>query len=76
MTDSDKKAIAEIIREELSERGGCALGINKATAHELINFADTWKTCRRYAIGAVVTVAIGGMLAALWAGVRALVMAK
>lgn len=76
MTAEDKKEIAALLRKELEEGSGCALGIKKETAAELINFADTWKTCRRYAIGAVVTVAIGGLLAALWAGVRALVLAK
>lgn len=72
MTEADKREIASIIRDELRECGGCSLGITKATASELISFADTWKTCRRYAIGAVVTVAIGGILAALWAGLKAL----
>lgn len=76
MTETEKREIAAIIREELRESGGCSLGINKATAAELISFADTWKTCRRYAIGAVVTVAIGGMLAALWAGAKSLLTEK
>ena len=76
MTEVDKKEIAAIIRDELRECGTCSLGIKKETAAELINFADTWKTCRRYAVGAVVTVAIGGLLAALWAGVKALVTLK
>lgn len=76
MTEADKKEIATIIREELHERKGCLLGIRSDTAQELISFADTWKTCRRSMIVAIVTVAIGGMLTALWAGIRVMATTK
>ena len=73
MTAKDREEIARIIREALTEVQSvkkCELGIKPETAHELISFADTWKTCRRYMIGGIITVAIGGLLAAIWAGIK------
>ena len=76
MTEADKREIATILRNELESGSGCSLGIKKETAQELISFADTWKTCRRSMIVAIVTVAIGGTLTALWAGFRIMVNTK
>ncbi len=73
MTESDRKEIAKIVRDALAENGHCALGIKPETAHELISFADAWKHSRRYALCAVITVAVGGLLAALWMGLKAMV---
>jgi len=81
MTESDKKEIAAIVstataaavREAMTEQGHCALGIKPETAHELISFADAWKTGRRTAVKAGITVIIGGALLALWSGIRMLV---
>lgn len=73
MTAKDKQEIAEIVRAALDERGHCALGIKAETAHELISFADTWKRIRRNALTALVVVAIGGVISALWIGIKVMV---
>ena len=75
MTAKDREEIARIIREALTEQSvkKCELGIKPETANELISFADTWKTCRRYMIGGIITVAIGGLLAAIWAGIKQII---
>lgn len=75
MTAKDREEIAKIIREALEVQSvkKCELGIKPETAHELISFADTWKTCRRYMIGGIITVAIGGLLAAIWAGIKQII---
>lgn len=70
MTKEDKQEIAEIIRQTMQEHGYCALGIKPETAHELISFADTWKTMRRYAIGGFITGAAIALLSALWLGIK------
>ena len=73
MTEKDKSEIAAIVRAVMEEHGHCALGIKSETAHELISFADTWKHTRRTLIGGVIIVAVGGMLAAMWLGIKIMV---
>jgi len=81
LTENEKREIAAVIstavagavREAMTEQGHCALGIKPETAHELISFADAWKTGRRAAVKAGITVIIGGALLALWSGIRMLV---
>lgn len=76
MTAKDREEIGQIVRQALLEtqmQKKCDLGIKPETAQELISFADTWKTCRRYMIGGIITVAIGGLLAAIWAGIKQII---
>lgn len=61
--------IAEVIREEIS--GHCTLGIKPETAHELISFADSWKTYRKGFQVAMAGVLVAGAVSALWAGIKA-----
>lgn len=74
MTEQEKHEIsimvAEAVTRAMQENHHCPLGIRPETAHELISFADTWKTCRKVMITGVITVAIGGLLTALWSGVK------
>jgi len=76
MTAEDKKEIAALLRKELEEGSGCALGIKKETAQELISFADTWKACRRSMLVAISTIAVTGLLTALWYGLKTMVTTK
>lgn len=74
MTEKDKQELRDIIREEVKEGARCALGICPETAHELINLADTWKTCRRGAMITLITTAVAGILGAIWVGLKNLVI--
>ena len=69
MTDREKQELYEIVRNVLTTSGGCPLGIKPETAHELISAADTWKTCRRSMLVGVITVVVGGIIAAIVAGI-------
>lgn len=77
MTEHEKMEVAELIEkavsDAMSKNRHCPLGIRPETAHELISFADTWKTCRKVMIGGVITTAIGGLLIALWTGLKAMI---
>ena len=74
MTDAEKlelsAQIAAAVARTLAERDACHLGIDAETARELISFAQTWRTCRKYMLIGAVTTAIGGLLAALWQGFK------
>lgn len=77
MTDRDKKEIADIVRGVMNEREThCALGIKPETAHELIRFADDYKQARRKFTGALITIAAGAFLYALWEGIRLFINSK
>lgn len=77
MTEQEKHEIsimiAESVTKAMQENHHCPLGIRPETAHELISFADTWKTCRKVMITGVITTAIGGLLIALWSGIKTMV---
>ena len=74
MTAAEKQElsalVASAVARTLAERTDCKLGIDAETARELISFAQTWRTCRKYILVGAVTTAIGGLLAALWQGLR------
>lgn len=74
MTDAEKQdlsaMIASAVARTLAERDACHLGIDAETARELISFAQTWRTCRKCMLIGAVTTAIGGLLAALWQGLK------
>ena len=74
MTEKEKAeliaVIAEVVRQEIS--GHCSLGIKPETAHELISFADSWKTYRKGFQVAMAGVLVTGAVAALWAGIKAI----
>ncbi|MCI5778904.1 MAG: hypothetical protein MR051_03670 [Lentisphaeria bacterium] len=75
MTDTEKQEIAELAAAAVSRAlaqapAPCQLGIDDATARELISFAETWRTCRKVMLTGVIATAIGGLLTALWSGIR------
>lgn len=72
MNEQDKREIGEIVAAAIVQHGGCPHGVNAATAHELIDFATTWRHCKRTAIGAFIVTLIGAAGTAIWAGVKAL----
>lgn len=77
MTEKDKAEIAEIVRSVLREREThCALGIKPETAHELIRFAEDYKQARRKFSGALITVAAGAFIYALYEGIKLFITAK
>lgn len=49
MNEQDKREIGEIVAAAIVQHGGCPHGVNAATAHELIDFATTWRHCKRTA---------------------------
>lgn len=76
MTEQEKVEIAEMVTlavtKAMQENHHCPRGIRPETAHELISFADTWKTCRKVMITGVITTAVGGLLVALWSGIKSM----
>ena len=75
MTHAEKQELAALVasavaRTLTAERNACELGIDAETARELISFARTWRTCRKYMLIGAATTAIGGLLAALWQGFK------
>lgn len=77
MTEQEKHEIAEMVSQAVTkamlENHHCPLGIKPETAHELISFADTWRTCRKVMITGVITTAVGGLLVALWSGIKTMI---
>lgn len=77
MSQADREEIVSIVLEALKEhekrRETCPMGVNTDTARELMSFADTWRTSRKYMIGGVITVAVSSLLTALWFGLKAAV---
>ncbi len=72
MTEIEKHEMAEIVSAAVvrAMEQHCPMGIRPETAHELITFAQTWKTCRKVMITGVVATVIGGLLTALWTGIK------
>lgn len=74
MTEREKQEIAAIVsavvRQEI-EQNHCSLGIKPETAHELIAFADSWKTYRKGFQVAMAGILVTGAVAAIWAGIKA-----
>lgn len=75
MTDTEKREVAELVAASVSRAlarapAPCRLGIDDATARELISFAETWRTCRKVMVTGVIATAIGGVLTALWSGIK------
>lgn len=72
MTENEKHEIAEIVSAAVIKtmEKHCPMGIRQETAHELITFAQTWKTCRNLMITGVVATVIGGLITALWTGIK------
>ena len=77
MTELERHEISQIVTEAIAaamaQSHHCPRGIKPETAHELISFAETWKTCRKVMISGVIATAIGGLLAALWSGFKLLI---
>ena len=76
MTNAEKREITELAAAAVSRAlartpAPCRLGIDDATARELISFAETWRTCRKVMFTGVIATAIGGVLTALWSGIKA-----
>ena len=73
MTEKERIEIAEVValavRQEMQEH--CALGIKPETAHELISFADSWKTYRKGFQVAMAGILVAGVVSAIWAGIKA-----
>lgn len=76
MTELERHEMAELVSEAVARamEQHCPMGIRPETAHELITFANTWKTCRKVMITGVVTTVITGLLVALWTGIKAMVV--
>lgn len=73
MTEEDKLEIAAILTDVLAAHSpGCPNGIDPDTAATLKSFAGAVKSGRKTAYKAFVTLAIGALCAALFAGVREL----
>ena len=72
MTESEKRELMEIVSVAVVKAMAqhCPMGIAPGTAHELITFAQTWKTCRKVMITGVAATVIGGLLTALWSGIK------
>ncbi len=72
MTEIEKREITEIVSAALirAMEQHCPMGIRPETAHELITFAQTWKTCRKIMLTGVIATVIGGLLTALWTGIK------
>ena len=73
MTERERTEIAELIatvvRQEVQSH--CALGIKPETAHELISFADSWKTYRKGFQVGMAGILVAGAVSAFWAGIKA-----
>ena len=71
MTDQDKNEIAAIFTDILASYDhGCPNGIDAKTADTLRSLAEAFRTGRRTALKAFVTLVIGAVCAALLAGVK------
>jgi hypothetical protein len=72
MTDVEKHEMSQLISDAVfrAMEQHCPMGISPETAHELITFAQTWKTCRKVMITGVVATVAGGLLTALWSGIK------
>ena len=75
MTEKERHDLSEIVSDAVVKamEQHCPMGIRPETAHELITFAHTWKTCRKVMITGVVMTVIGGLFTALWAGIKAII---
>ncbi len=77
MTEKEKNDIADIVLRVMKECDThCSLGIKPETAHELIRFADDYKQARRKFTGALITVAAGALLYAVWEGIKIFISSK
>lgn len=72
MSEHEKIELAQVVSEAVVKamEQHCPMGIKPETAHELITFAQTWKTCRKVMITGVIATVIGGLLTALWSGIK------
>lgn len=72
MNEKDRIELAElvasVVRTEMQNH--CALGIKPETAHELISFADSWKTYRKGFQVAMAGILVAGVVSAIWAGIK------
>ena len=73
MTEEDKQDIAAIFADVLAAHPqGCPNGIDPDTAATLKSFAGAVKSGRKTAYTAFITLAIGALCAAIFAGVKEL----
>lgn len=73
MTEEDKQEIASIFIEVLESHGpACPNGIDAGTAATLKSFAKAVESGRKTAYKAFITLAIGALCAAIYAGTREL----
>ena len=73
MTEEDKQEIAAIFIDVLDSRGACCPnGIDAETAATLKSFVKAVKSGRKTAYKAFITLAIGALCAAIYAGTREL----
>ena len=73
MTDEDRQEIAAILTDVLASHSpGCPNGIDADTAATLKSFAEAVKSGRKTAYKAFISLAIGALCAAVFAGVREL----
>ena len=73
MTEQDKQEIAAILTEVLAAHSpGCPNGIDSETAATLKSFAEAVKSGRKTAYKAFISLAIGALCAAVFAGVKEL----
>lgn len=66
-----EKAVDKAITKALEQN--CPLGVHPDTAQDLINFAQTWRQSRKAMTTGIVATLVGGMLLAIWAGVKAMI---
>ena len=71
MTDKDKQDIAELLANVLDQHpAACPNGIDAETAQTLKAFADSVRSGKKAAVKAFITLAIGALFAALFAGIK------
>ena len=72
MTVSEKNEMAEIVSSAVIRalEQHCPMGLQPETVHELIIFAQTWKTCRKVMITGAAATLITAFFTALWAGIK------
>lgn len=74
MTEQEKKELVQLFTETLEQKDrNCPLGIYRDTARELIDFASAWKQARKTALITLIGALITSLLAAIAAGIRAIV---
>ena len=74
MTEQEKKELVQLFTETLEQKDrNCPLGIYRDTARELIDFASAWKQARKTALINLIGALITSLLAAIAAGIRAIV---